>query len=68
MAAPRGLPADITQRIRSALQAGLQDPAVRRRLEEGGTFPASGSEDMARMIRDDMAKYAALVKFANVRD
>jgi tripartite-type tricarboxylate transporter receptor subunit TctC len=68
LAGPRDLPADIAQRLRSALQAGLQDPAVRRRLEDGGAFPAAGGEDLARRMRDDVAKYAALVKFANVRE
>ena len=68
LAAPRNLPAEITQRIRLAVQAGLQDPAVRRRLEEGGAYPATGREDMARMMREDMTMYAALVKFANVRE
>ena len=68
LAAPRGLPVDIGQRIHGALQAGLQDPAIRRRLEEGGSMPAAGSEDMGRIIRDDSAMYAQLVKFANVKD
>lgn len=68
LAAPRNLPPDIAQRLRAALQAGLQDPAVRRRLEEGGAVPATGNEDLARLIREDTDKYAALVKFANMRD
>lgn len=68
LAAPRNLPPDIAQRLRAALQAGLQDPAVRRRLEEGGAVPATGNEDLARLIREDTGKYAALVKFANMRD
>ncbi|WP_137896357.1 tripartite tricarboxylate transporter substrate-binding protein [Ramlibacter sp. 2FC] len=68
LAAPRNLPPEIAQRLRAALQAGLQDPAVRRRLEEGGAVPATGNEDLARVIREDTGKYAALVKFANMRD
>jgi len=68
VAAPRNLPADIAQRIRSALQAGLQDPVVRRRLEEGGTLPASGNEDLARIMRDTVETYAGLVRFANIRE
>ena len=65
---PRNLPADIVQRIRTAIGAGLQDPAVRRRLEEGGTVPASGGEDLAQRTRDTITKFAALVKFANIRE
>jgi tripartite-type tricarboxylate transporter receptor subunit TctC len=67
LVAPRNLPADIAQRVRSAMQAGLQDSAVRRRLEEGGVVTGSGKEDLASIMRNDVAKYAALVKFANVR-
>lgn len=68
LAAPRNLPADLTMRIRAALTIGLKDPAVRRRLEDGGAAPASGNEDLARTMRDDVAKYAAVVKFANMRE
>ncbi len=68
LAAPRNLPPEIAQRLRTALQAGLQDPAIPRRLEEGGTVPATGNEDLAWVIREDSGKYAELVKFANMRD
>ena len=68
LAAPKGLPPEITQRLSAALKAGLAEPAFRRRLEEGGTIPASGSEDLARLMRDDIDKYRQLVKFANMRD
>lgn len=68
VAAPKGLPADMTQRLRTALARGLQDPAVRKRLEEGGSVPASGNEDLGRLMRDDAAKFAQLVKFADVKE
>jgi len=68
VAGPRELPADIVQRLRAALQAGLAEPAIRRRLEEGGSVPGTGKEDLARLMREDTAKYAALVKFANMRE
>lgn len=65
---PRALPAELVQKLRGALQAGLAEPAFRQRLEAAGAFPASGSEDLARLMREDVAKYAALVKVANFRD
>lgn len=68
LAAPRGLNPDIAQRLRLAVQAGLQDPAFRRRLEEGGSTPATGQEDFAALVRADMGRYSSLVKFANMRD
>lgn len=68
LAAPKDLPAPIVQKLREAMQAGLTDPAMRRRLEEGGSIPGTGKEDLARIMREDSAKYAELVKFANVRE
>ena len=68
LAAPAGLPPEIAQRLRAALQAGLAEPAYRKRLEDGGSIPASGKEDLARIMREDTAKYAGLVKFANIRE
>lgn len=68
LAAPKGLPPEITQRLSAALKAGLADPVFRRRLEEGGAIPATGGEDLARVMRDDMAKYRQLVKFADMKN
>lgn len=66
LAAPKGLPTAIGQRLRQSLQEGLKDPAIRKRLQDGGTTPASGQEDIAKLMREDIARYASLVKFANV--
>ena len=68
LAAPKGLPPEIIQRLNAAMKAGLAEPAFRRRLEDGGTIPATGGEDLARVMREDMEKYRQLVKFANMRD
>ena len=68
LAGPRNIPSGIVQHLRAELQAGLQDPVVRRRLQENGALPATGSEDMAHMIDQDVARYATLVKFANIRE
>jgi tripartite-type tricarboxylate transporter receptor subunit TctC len=68
LVAPKGLPPEITQRLSVALKAGLADPTIRRRLDEGGAIPATGEEDLARLMREDIAKYAQLVKFANMRE
>lgn len=68
LAAPKGLPPEATQRLRAALKAGLTDPVFRRRLEEGGSVPGSGSEDLARVMREDLDKYKGLVAFAHMRE
>lgn len=66
--APRGLPAATAQRITAALQEALAEPAVRKRLEDAGMVPASGSEDLARLIAEEDRKYEQLAAFANMRD
>jgi len=68
LAAPKDLPAPVAQALRAALEAGLGDPAIRRRLEDGGALPGTGKEDLGRIMREDTAKYAALVTFANMKE
>lgn len=68
LAGPANLPPEVTQRLRTALATGLKDPAIRKRLEAGGSVPATGNEDLAKIMRDDVAKFAGLVKFANMKD
>jgi tripartite-type tricarboxylate transporter receptor subunit TctC len=68
LAGPRGLPEPVAQRLRAAMQAGLQEPGFRQRLEQGGSFPSSGKEDVLKVMRADIALYGELVKFANIRD
>lgn len=68
LAAPRGLPPELAQRLGAALKSGLAEAAFRRRLEDGGSIPAAGNEDLAGIMQSDLAKYAELVKFANMRE
>ena len=53
LAAPKVLPPAIGQRLWQSLQ-------------DGGATPASGQEDIAKLVREDIARYASVVKFANV--
>lgn len=68
LAAPKGLAPEIAQKLSGALKAGLAEPAFRRRLEDGGAIPATGGEDLTKVMRADVDKYRQLVKFANMRD
>lgn len=68
LAAPKSLAPDIAQKLSGALKAGLAEPAFRRRLEDGGAIPATGGEDLTKVMRTDVDKYRQLVKFANMRD
>ena len=66
--APRGLPAATAQRINAALQQALAEPAVRKRLEDAGMVPATGREDLARLIAEEDRKYEQLAVFGKMRD
>lgn len=68
LAAPRNLPPEIQQKLSGALQAVLQQPDVRRRIEESGSVIATRKEDLALRIREDMVQYGKLVDFAHMRD
>jgi tripartite-type tricarboxylate transporter receptor subunit TctC len=66
--APRNLPPEVTQRLATALQETLQDPAVRKKLIDSGMEVATGREDLGKLIADESAKFAKLVTFANMRE
>lgn len=65
---PAHLPPAIAQRLSQALQEVLQDPAVRRKLEDGGNVLATGREDLAAMMTRETRLYAGLVDYAHMRD
>ena len=65
---PRGLPAEVHQKLSAALLASLQEPAVRKRLDDVGLIAAAGREDVGAMIRSDVTQYRKLVDFAHMKD
>ena len=68
MAAPRNLPPALTQQLSQGLKATLQDPTVRRRLEDAGMVLPGPRAELATVMRDDMAQYSKLVDFAKMKD
>ena len=65
--APAGVNRDIVARLNSAIVASLKTPEVLQRLNNLGYDPIGGTaEDFARIIREDIAKYAAVVKKAGI--
>lgn len=65
--APAGTPADIVAKLNTEMVKIIQSPDFRKRMEEIGAEPVGNSpSQMAGQIRDDTAKYARVVKSANV--
>jgi tripartite-type tricarboxylate transporter receptor subunit TctC len=66
--APNNTPAEIIERLNREINAGLRDPALRRRLAELGGMAIGGSPaDLGKLIADDTEKWGKVVKLANIK-
>ena len=66
--APKGLPADVQARLRTALAEALREGAVRDKLERIGVVVGRGDEDLPGLMRKDAAEYKRIVEFAGMKD
>lgn len=66
--APKGLPAPLVAQLKQALQETLQDPVVRKKLEDGGFVVPRATEDLSRLMAEETTKYAKLVQFAKITE
>ena len=60
--APKGTPKDIVDKLNAATRKALEDPAVRKRIEDTGSFIiANTPEQFAQQIKDEFAVYKQVV-------
>jgi tripartite-type tricarboxylate transporter receptor subunit TctC len=60
--APKGTPADIVQRINAATRTALQDPAVRKRIEDTGSIVLGNTpEQFAQQMAAELEVYKKVV-------
>ena len=65
---PAGTPRAVVDRINSALNAALNDPSVKERLKSAGLEPIGGTpEQFAKLINDESAKWAPIIKRSGAR-
>ena len=65
---PRGLPRDIADRLRVETSRFLNSPEMKKRFaEQGGEVATGTSDDLARFVADEKAKFARLVKEHNIK-
>jgi tripartite-type tricarboxylate transporter receptor subunit TctC len=65
---PAHLPADITDKLNAAIVAALKDPKMRTQLENEGAAPAPmRAADFATFVRDDVQRWAPIVKQSGAR-
>ena len=66
--APKNTPAEIIDRLNKEITAILADPGSRAQLAGlGSTVFAGTPADFGRYVREDVEKWAKVVKFAGVR-
>jgi len=66
--APAGTPRDIVMKLNGEILRILNRPDLRERLVESGAEPGSGTpEEFGAFIKAEIAKYAAVVKTAQLR-
>jgi len=60
--APKGTPKEIVDKVHAATMKVLQDPAVRKRIEETGSIIIGNTpEQFAQQIKDELATYKDVV-------
>jgi tripartite-type tricarboxylate transporter receptor subunit TctC len=63
-----GTPPEVVTQINEGFNKGIQDPAVRARIDSLGIRPAGGSpQDFNRHIRSEMDKWGAVIRKAGIK-
>ena len=66
--APKGTPAAVVQKMNTAVNAALQQPAVQQQLQAEGSTALGGSmQDAARYLLKEQTDWAALIRDARIR-
>jgi tripartite-type tricarboxylate transporter receptor subunit TctC len=65
---PRGTPAEIIDRLNSAINAGLAESRTKVRLAElGGTILSGSPTDFGNLLTAETEKWSKVIKFAGIR-
>jgi len=63
IAGPDGVPKDVVAKVNGAFNKALQDPEVKKKLASQGADALGGTpEQFAKLIRDDIVRWAPIVK------
>ena len=66
--APRNTPADIVNKLNVEVNALLDDPKVKMRIADlGGTVLKDSPAGFGRLLTEETAKWARVVRFANIK-
>jgi tripartite-type tricarboxylate transporter receptor subunit TctC len=68
VATPAGTPKDVTQKISDDLQAALNDPEVRQKLNTAGLYPSfMGPDALSAHIQNEYARYSKIIDEARIK-
>jgi tripartite-type tricarboxylate transporter receptor subunit TctC len=63
LVAPKGLPADVVQKINAAVRTAVQDPSVKKRIEDTGSLVVANTpEQFAQQMAAELAVYKKVVE------
>jgi len=66
--APKDTPTEIVDKLNKAINVALADPSVKMRFHElGGSVIAGSPADFGKLIADETAKWAKVVKFSGAK-
>jgi len=66
--APAGTPHEIVEALHDAVVRATRDAEFRKRLQDQGTDPVANTpEEFAKMLREDIARYAEAVKLSGAK-
>ncbi|HEY1542480.1 MAG TPA: tripartite tricarboxylate transporter substrate binding protein [Xanthobacteraceae bacterium] len=68
MAAPKGTPKDVIDKLNATINEGLKDPKLVARLAELGGAPMPGTpEDFGKVVSSEVAKWKKVVEFSGAK-
>jgi tripartite-type tricarboxylate transporter receptor subunit TctC len=66
--APRSTSPEIVEKLNQQLNAAVADPIIKTRLvEQGGTVFRGSPTDFEKLIAEDTAKWAKVIRGANIK-
>jgi tripartite-type tricarboxylate transporter receptor subunit TctC len=68
IAAPKGTPADVVEKLHNEINAVLTDPAIKPKFANLGAEPAPTTRaEFAQYINAEVGKWAKVIKFADIK-
>ena len=65
---PKGLPKEVVDKVNAAVRKSLEDPAVKKRIEDTGSFVVANSpEQFAVQMAEELAVYKKVVETAKLK-